>query len=327
MLDVDQLEKPRLNAGNLIARCPACAEMGADKSCEHLFIADEGRGRFGCIIYPGPTGEAHRKRIWQLAGKPEKPGQYRPLPVPRSKPTPKPAPCIPPLRKLTVGEMEAIAHLRGWPLFAGLELLTQRGMLWFGMVWDDDREWPAWIITDDSQRNAQARRLDGQLWHGIGDKKAKSLPGSDPHWPIGASAIGDCPIVLFCEGQPDFCAALLVAWWEGLPVDRVTPVCMTGAGNSIHPDALQMFAGKRVRIAVHSDNQGREAGERWARQLYAAGATRIDGFHFDGLTKLDGQPVEDLADFATLLDPESPPATHVLADLAMDINDQKQDQP
>jgi hypothetical protein len=88
-----------------------------------------------------------------------------------------------------------------------------------------------------------------------------------------------------------------------------------------------MFAGKRVRIAVHSDNQGREAGERWARQLYAAGATRIDGFHFDGLTKLDGQPVEDLADFATLLDPESPPATHVLADLAMDINDQKQDQP
>jgi hypothetical protein len=289
--------------------------VGADKSCEHLFIADEGRGVFGCIVNPGPAGEAHRKRIWQLVGKPEKPNKFRPPPAPRPKPTPKPEPRIPPLRKLTVGEMEAVACLRGWHYFAGLELLAQRGLLWQGQVFDDGTEWPAWIIADDSRRNVQGRRLDGERWHGIGDKKPKSLPGTNPSWPIGAAAIGDRPLVMLCEGQPDFCAALLVAWFEGLPVDRIAPVCLTGAGNSIHADALPLFAGRRVRIAVHADSKGREAGERWARQLYGAGAASVDGFHFDGLSKRDGQPVEDLADFATLLDPDEPPAACVLTDL------------
>ena len=281
-----------------------------------MFIADEGRGAFGCIVNPGPAGEAHRKRIWELAGKAEKPGVFRPLLSPRPKPTPRPTPRIPPLRKLAVSEMEAIARLRGWHCFAGLELLTQRGLLWQGEVFDDGAEWPAWIVADDTGRNVQGRRLDGKLWHGIGNKKPKSLPSSDPSWPIGAVGIGDRSLVVLCEGQPDFCAALLVAWFEGLPVDRIVPVCMTGAGNPIHPDSLPLFAGKRIRIAVHSDSRGREAGERWARQLYGAGAVLVDGFHFDGLTKRDGAPVEDLADFATLLDPDDPPAACVLADLA-----------
>jgi hypothetical protein len=318
-LDLDRLEKPRLHGGKLIARCPACAETGADKSCEHLFVADEGLGVFGCIVNPGPAGDAHRKRIWQIVGKSEKPGQPFPLPLLRPKPTPKPAPRIPPLRKLAVGEMEAIARLRGWHCFAGLELLTQRGLLWQGAVFDGGTTWPAWIVADSARRNAQARRFDGGLWPGIGGKKAKSLPGSDPSWPIGAAAIGDCPLVVLCEGQPDFCAALLVAWFEGLPVEHVAPVCVTGAGNSIHADALPFFIGKRVRVAVHHDDVGREAGERWAHQLYGAGAACVDGFHFDGLTKCDGAPVEDLADFATLLDPENPPVANVLADLVVDL--------
>jgi hypothetical protein len=211
--------------------------------------------------------------------------------------------------------MEAIARLRGWHCFAGLELLVQRGLLWQGEVFDGGAEWPAWIITDDSRRNVQARRLDGQPWAGIGGKKAKSLPGTDPSWPIGATNVGDRPVVLLCEGQPDFCAALLVAWFEGLPFDRIAPVCLTGAGSSIHADALPPFAGKRVRIAVHADHKGREAAERWARQLYVCGATCVDGFHFDGITKRDGQPVKDLADFATLLDLDDPPAACLLADL------------
>jgi hypothetical protein len=121
--------------------------------------------------------------------------------------------------------------------------------------------------------------------------------------------------VVLCEGQPDFCAALLVAWFEGLPVNLVAPLCVTGAGNSIHADALPHFAGKHIRLAVHDDDAGRKAGERWAGQLYRAGAERVDSFDFAGLTKNDGQPVKDLADFATLLDHANPPAVRVLAGL------------
>jgi hypothetical protein len=126
--------------------------------------------------------------------------------------------------------------------------------------------------------------------------------------------------VLLCEGQLDFCAALLISWFEGIPTEQVAPVCMTGAGNLIHAAALPLFAGKRVRIAVHADQQGRNAANHWADQLYGAGAILVDGFHFDGLTKRDGQPVEDLADFATLLDVENPPSVRVMGDLFAKLN-------
>lgn len=316
MLEIARLEKPRTHGGKILARCPACAEMGADKSCEHLFIADEGRGPFGCIANAGIAGATHRKRIFDLVGihkdshrarRPFKPPQ-------RPKPETKAHLRLPALRPLTVGEMAAVSHLRGWCSFAGLELMTERGLLWQGNVYDDGCEWPAWVITDSTRRNAQARRIDGHPWQGIGNKKAKSLPGSDPSWPIGASEIRDRPLVVLCEGQPDFCAALLVAWFEGLPIDHVAPVCMTGAGNTIHADALPLFAGKRVRIAVHSDSQGRRAGERWARQLYGAGATYVDGLDFGEITKNDNQPAQDLADYATLLDDENTSVGYVLAD-------------
>ncbi len=312
-LDLDRLDKPRCRGGKLIARCPACAEMGADKSCEHLFIADDGRGPFGCIAFAGASGEAHRKRIWELVGI-NGTAKARPVPLARPKPTAKALPALPPLRPLTVQEMAAVAHLRGWPSFAGLELLTQRGLLWQGSAYDDGNTWPSWIITDSKRRNAQARRLDGKVWAGIGGAKAKTLPGCDPSWPIGCAEIGDRHLVILCEGQPDFAAALLVAWWEGVDV---APVCVTGAGNSINTDALPLFAGKHVLIAVHTDNQGREAGKRWADQLWRAGAACVDGFDFSELEQRDGQPVKDLADFAKVLDLEDLPVPRVLRDMAI----------
>jgi hypothetical protein len=326
-LDIDRLERPRLSGGKLKARCPACAELGADRSCEHLSIQDEGFGPYRCIVDPDGAGGAHSKRIWELAGKRDGPSQGRPLRPPRPAPTPKPAPRIPPLRKLTVGELAAIADLRGWCSFAGLELLSQRGLLWHGEVFDDGTNWPAWVVMDATRRNAQARRLDGLPWHGIGGKKAKTLPGCDASWPIGAREIKDRTLVVLCEGQPDFCAALLVAWWEQydspFSVKDIAPICMTGAGNDIHSDALPMFTGKRVRIAVHSDQAGRDAGERWARQLYWAGATLVDGFDFTGLTMRDGKPVKDLADFATVLDSDAPPASRIFAGLVSENQTQE----
>ncbi len=195
--------------------------------------------------------------------------------------------------------MAQIAFLRGWQYFAGLQLLADRGLLWYAEVFDAGRKWPAWVITDSTRVNAQARRLDGKVWEGIGGAKAKTLPGSVPSWPIGAAEIGNHRSVVLCEGQPDFAAALLVAWWEDTDV---APVCMTGAGNSILPDALSRFTGKHVRIAVHDDDAGRAAGTKWAIQLDSAGVESLDWYDFGGMTRRDNLPVKDLSDYATLLD-------------------------
>ena len=65
-LDTARLENVHRVNGNLIARCPACAEAGADGSGEHLSI--DAQGRFCCVANPGPEGNAHRRRIFELAG-------------------------------------------------------------------------------------------------------------------------------------------------------------------------------------------------------------------------------------------------------------------
>jgi hypothetical protein len=108
---------------------------------------------------------------------------------------------------------------------------------------------------------------------------------------------------------------LLVAWWEGLDMDRVAPVCMTGAGNAIHGDALPLFSGKRVRIAIHDEAEGHMAAHRWADQLYRAGAKEVDGFNFAEMKRRDGQHVEDLADSAILLDDEAPVVAQILSSM------------
>lgn len=65
-LDGSRLEKVRRRGSNTIARCPACAEAGNDRKGEHLFM--NARGQFGCVLYPGPDGSAHRQRIFELVG-------------------------------------------------------------------------------------------------------------------------------------------------------------------------------------------------------------------------------------------------------------------
>lgn len=313
-LDLSRLEKVRSRGGKVEARCPACAENGGDKTGNHLSVFEA--GRFACVMFPGPAGEAHRKRVFELVG--ERAQSPRPLPVARAVVANKPLPRLPNMRPLTAQEMGGICYRRGWLETTALQELTRRGLLSFGMVWDGGEEWPAWIITDSSRRNAQARRLDGELWAGI-EAKAKTLPGCDPSWPIGAADIGSRPFVLFCEGGPDFLASLYVAGWEGLDpvIDTIAPVCMAGAGNAIHPAALSLFAGKRIRVCVHDDEAGNTAGKRWAAQLLKVGAT-VDGFSFDGLTLPDGEtPCKDLADFARLFDSGEAPADKLTVGLCL----------
>lgn len=68
-LDISKLEKVKERGGKVTARCPACAEAGSDTSGDHLSIDAE--GRFACVMFPAAEGKDHRRRIAQLAGKPD----------------------------------------------------------------------------------------------------------------------------------------------------------------------------------------------------------------------------------------------------------------
>jgi hypothetical protein len=67
-LDISKLKNVRTRGDKTIAGCPACAELGQDRTCEHLFVNAE--GRFGCVVYSGdgPEAREHRRRIFALCG-------------------------------------------------------------------------------------------------------------------------------------------------------------------------------------------------------------------------------------------------------------------
>jgi hypothetical protein len=196
--------------------------------------------------------------------------------------------------KLTAGteaEQSALAALRGLSV-AAVTLASARGLLHFG----EFRGQRAWFILDASRRVIQARRLDGQKW--TANAKAWNLAGSQAAWPVGLGEAENFPAIALCEGGPDLLAACHFMHCENRETN-CAPVVMLGGCARIHPDALPMFAGRRVRIFRHSDPTGENAADRWAAQLAKTGAT-VDAFRLDGLRRADGQPVNDLNDLAAI---------------------------
>ena len=72
-LDLSRLEKVKRRGSSVIARCPACAESNGDHKGEHLLINDA--GQFGCVLFPGQSGQQHRQRIFELVGVKETSGK------------------------------------------------------------------------------------------------------------------------------------------------------------------------------------------------------------------------------------------------------------
>lgn len=212
-------------------------------------------------------------------------------------------------------ELAALRHVS----IEGVRLMAERGLLCFA-GWKGKT---AFIVTDGERVNAQARRMDGEKWGAI-NVKAQTLPGSKAAWPVGAreslvlSAVRLCdhdpdnpccardcrtevqrfPVVLFCEGGPDLLAAHHFIQAHGREADTAA-VAMLGAGNAIPPEALPLFAGKRIRIMAHTDEAGRAAAQKWAEQLASVGAD-VDAADFAGLFMADGSPVKDLNDCTRL---------------------------
>jgi hypothetical protein len=263
-LDLSRAENVKRTAGKITFRCPACAEQGADRAGNHGVIMAS--GKWGCVAHAGDV--EHRRRMAELLGESTLPRLAVPAPLPPRRG----APQFPSdLRAPTIGEHSTIQIQRGFPTFAGLEIASRAGHLFTGTFIDGGEPVRAWVITDSSRRNAQARRLDGKLWHGIG-AKAKTLRGSEASWPVGAADIADRKTVLLCEGGPDFLTGYLLAWWHGMH-HEVAPVAMLGAGQRIHAEALPYFIGKRVLILPHTDPAGEKARAVWTEQLRAHAAS------------------------------------------------------
>ena len=175
---------------------------------------------------------------------------------------------LPKIDRGTIAELSQLQQLRGLKLFAGLQILTNRGQLGFCTLQDGSESPRCWIIYDGT-RNASARRLDGKPWQSLPNQpKAKTLKGSLAAWPLGASRIGKAYTVLFCEGTPDLLAAATFATFT-LPEWEV--VAMPGR-MPIHREALKLFKGKTVFIFAHNDQPGLDAAREWQAQLTGVGA-------------------------------------------------------
>jgi len=201
------------------------------------------------------------------------------------------------IRRGSEAEWRELAALRSFT-FEGVLLAVDFGILRFGTVMG----LPSWIVTDASKRCAEARRMDGKRYFLKGNWiKSYTLPGSRKSWPVGIQPspkfkhFDKIRKMVVVEGMPDLidCYSRV---FDG-NADAL-PVAMLGRGNRIHEDALPRFRGRHVRIMPHADEDGggREAAERWAKQIRDAGAATVDGFDFSGLTRKDGKPVNDLND-------------------------------
>lgn len=211
----------------------------------------------------------------------------------------RPALCpvrLPPLRRGTGAELEALAHSRGLHP-AAIALAQSLGLLAFAEVCGQ----AAWVLLDPSRRIAEARRMDRQVFPAIGElaaRKAHTLRGSAKSWPLGAALLETLPhfrAVMLVEGGPDLLAALHFCLER--EVDDVLPLAMLGRGTGarIDPAALALIKGRRVRLYPHhdADGGGVAAAQGWALQLCAHGC-EVDFFAFANLTQADGSAVGDL---------------------------------
>jgi hypothetical protein len=206
---------------------------------------------------------------------------------------------FPSLRHGTEQDLFKLATLRNVSV-EGLMLATERGLLFFADMKDDDRTVSVWLVTDSKRISAQVRRMDGGLMHTKDGStpKAKTLYGSKQSWPIGLQESAAYPHIVLVEGGPDLLAAFHFIHAEDQE-NAVAPVAMLGAGNHIPAEALPMFKGKSVRIFPDVDEAGSKAAIRWETQLRQVGVN-VHCFNPSGLTMTDGAAVNDLNDVTSV---------------------------
>lgn len=229
-------------------------------------------------------------------------GNLAPTPMPTKTTEPTTGPELPAdATPGTIDDWRALAALRQVSVIAPATAAKHLGTLLFGTV----HGFRCWILTDRRRLCAEARKMDGKPFPPlgkVGERKAHTLRGSKKSWPLGLAldryTVAEFRAVLAVEGGPDYLAALHFSLHGR--ADCV-PITFLGAGvaGEIHPDALPLLRGKRVRFYPHADKSGGAAVEKWAGQFAAIGGA-LDGFSFEGLRKRDGSPVKDLNDCTSI---------------------------
>jgi hypothetical protein len=216
------------------------------------------------------------------------------------------------LRKASRAELEQIADSRGIDPCA-VQLAQDMGTLRVGEVCG----YLSWVLLDSSGLCAEGRRLNRRPYPAIangkvqlGERKAHTLRGSRKDWPVGIVPAAEyrksAETILLVEGGPDYLAALHFALRQRKT--GILPVAILGRGQGLrglHPDSLEHFQRRRVRICPHNDSDGLGIAHalRWSKQLQQVGC-EVDFFVFNGLHKADGSPAKDLND-CTELAPQS----------------------
>lgn len=213
-------------------------------------------------------------------------------------------PVVSGFRKASPAELQRIADSRKIDVRA-VKLAQELGTLRVGEVCG----YESWVLLDESGVCAEARRLNRKPYPAIGklgERKAHTLRGSNKTWPVGILPAEkyrqSVEVILLVEGGPDYLAALHFA----LDQKRagMLPVALLGRGQGLrglHPDSIEHFRNRRVRIVPHNDPDGGSylSAIRWAQQLRGVGA-EVDRFHLKELQTATGAPVKDLNDCCEL---------------------------
>ena len=215
---------------------------------------------------------------------------------------------LPPLRKGSLAEIEAVARSRGVSP-AAVSLAQSLGTLAFAEVCG----FSCWVLLDSAKRIAEARRIDRKPFPAVGElgeRKAHTLRGSAKNWPAGVAVLKTLPhfrALMLVEGGPDYLAALHFCLERD--VHDVLPIAMLGrsAGARLDAEALHLLRGRRLRIYPHHDPDGGglASAEGWAEQLCAVGC-EVDLYPFAGLHTTSGDAVNDLNDCVAIATSDEP---------------------
>jgi hypothetical protein len=173
----------------------------------------------------------------------------------------------------TTATWGAFAKQRGLT-YPAIHAMVKAGILRFTRLPDGTK---CFIITDDARQAAEIRRLDGKPF---GECKAFPLRGVNKSWLPGIDLLNHAPrstAVLITEGATDLLAAIdLFSRYKRDHGGRQSwqPIALLGAAcKTLHPQAVALIRGRRVRLVPDSDAAGDAMADHWTGLLRKIGCT------------------------------------------------------